>query len=250
MKKISWNLSPFKSGMVILAMACLLASSSVFADGDSHMASQGEKDFAKNVYDTFQKALPPGPEGWERTQATEFKELGRVFVTNGWPLPLEYSVSWQDSKALQESQMKQAEEIQKLAKENPANINDKTTKEIFRKTAAKDATLKIKLETNAHSVSIQKDFVAAAPVAGGQSFRKESAYGDSGSWNEGATLVFLGKGWKLTGSGSSRYMESSAVKGAPVDSAQTVVVKVEADPERAKQVIAKIDWEALKKLIK
>jgi hypothetical protein len=249
MKRINWKLSPFKSGMVILAMACLLAAPNILADGDSHMASQGEKDFAKNVYATFQKALPPGPEGWEKTQATEVKELDRVFVTNGWPLPLDYSVSWQDSKRLQESRMKEAEEIQKLAK-NPASINDNTTKEISKKCAAKDATLNIKLATNAHSMSIQKGFAAIAPVGGGQAFRKESEYGDSGSWTEGTTYVFLGKGWKLTGSGSSRYMESSAVKGAPVDAAQTIVVQIQADPERAKQVIAKIDWEALKKLIK
>jgi len=247
MKRINWNFYPLKSGMVILAMACLFASSSVFADGDTRVTTKAEKDFAKSVYDVFAKALPSGPEGWERSEATEVKEVTSVYSNAGEPFLLEYMVAWQDSKRLQEAKMKENEELEKLAKGPVENLTDKNIQEISKKTAAHDATLKITLEANRFSVGLYDKAAPAASIAGGLVFKSESKF--DGSWREGTTYIFLGKGWKLTASGG-QYVETSAAKGAPSAAAQTIVVKIQADPERTKQVISKIDWEALKKLIK
>jgi hypothetical protein len=248
MKKTIGNFQVFKISILALALSCLLAAPKLFADGDTRAATQAEKEFAKTVYDVFAKSLPPGPEGWERTQATEVKELTSVYSNRGEPFLLEYTVAWQDSKKIQQAAIDEANEIQKLAK-NPAAINDQAIHEIEKKTSPHDATLKIVMEANRFSTGIYEKVAPAAPVAGGLVFRSDSAYGSSGAWKEGATYIFLGKGWKVNKSDAT-WVETKPDKAAPSAAAQTIVVKITADPERAKQVISKIDWESLKKLIK
>jgi hypothetical protein len=81
-------------------------------------------------------------------------------------------------------------------------------------------------------------------------YRTEGEFNANSGWREGATYVFLGKTWKLKKYGSTLNMDAAAVKGVPSLAVQTIVVRIEADPERAKQILEKIDWEALKKLIK
>jgi hypothetical protein len=45
------------------------------------------------------------------------------------------------------------------------------------------------------------------------------------------------------------YIETKERKGIPPTAVQTIIVWVQADPARTKQVLEKIDWNVLKKLI-
>ena len=67
------------TSIMFLAIAGLLASLTVHADGDTRPATQAEKDFNKSVFDVLIKAVPPGPDGWEQGHDnSEDKNLERV----------------------------------------------------------------------------------------------------------------------------------------------------------------------------
>ena len=80
-------------------------------------------------------------------------------------------------------------------------------------------------------------------VAGQPAFRTEGYYSSSGTWNEGSTMVFLGGRW-FPPPGESAYQFANE-EGAPQTKLQTIVVWLEADPERAAAIFEMIDWRAL-----
>lgn len=251
MKNIGRKLHPAKTFAGFLALLSLLASPRVFADGDSRVPNAAEKAFSKSVLETFSKALPPGPEGWDKDQSTEVKEATVLYSDPGQAFQVNYLISWKDSKKLQEAAVNQAQELEKLAKGPAENLTEKNISAITKKTEAHDAMVKITVDANIYSKGIQEKISAAAPVAGGLVYKSESGYQSGGSWREGATYIFLGKGWKITSSSSGgTYVETKAVKGASSTAVQTILVVVQADPERSKQIVAKTDWDALNKLLK
>ena len=230
-------------------LLAFLISMNVFADGGaSRAATKAEKGFYKTVYETFTKSLPPAPSGWNLTgDSSSNKDLKDTYVgAEKEPFKVEYMGTWQDNKRLQEFEQKFAAEVAKLTKIPPKDIEIKV-REAEEKTAAHDATLRINLQANVFNEGIYQKITAAAPIGGGQVFRSESKF-DSG-WREGTTYVFLGKTWKLKKDGVT-YMEATPDKNLPSTTVQTIMVQVQADPERAKQILAKIDWAALNRLIK
>jgi hypothetical protein len=64
-----------------------------------------------------------------------------------------------------------------------------------------------------------------------------------------ACLIFLGN-WQYKEEGGYRFIEAAKNKGLPRTAVQAIVVRIQADPARAGELIKKIDWERLKKLIK
>lgn len=70
-----------------------------------------------------------------------------------------------------------------------------------------------------------------------------------GRWLEGSTWMYLGNNWKLKNDGYGSFIFSPA-NGVPYLTVQAMVVQIEAEPERAKQMLQQIDWASLKKLIK
>jgi hypothetical protein len=60
--------------------------------------------------------------------------------------------------------------------------------------------------------------------------------------------VLLGKGWKHIKDGSN-WVETKGRPGAPSLAVQAIVVRVDADAVRARDFLAKVDWDALKKLL-
>jgi len=251
MNKISRNFHPIKSGIVILALLSFLASSNLFADGATRLATQAEKDFNKSVLDVITKALPPAPEGWDRTNdSTEVTELQRVSPgSENFPFRVDYYISWQDTKRMLEARAKLDAELEKLAKGPAENMTEKNINELSKKTAAHDVKIRITLDVNQFGLGLDEKTKPAASIAGGLVFRSEGEDSPNTGWHEGATYIFLGKGWKVKRDGVTS-VDTTTVKGVPSLTVQAIVVRVEADPERAKQIISKIDWEALKKLIK
>lgn len=147
--------------------------------------------------------------------------------------------------------------VDRLQKEMETNakkiqdITDAYNKEcdgIMEKMSARDVSIKVSIQVNEFSRALYETVVQDAPVAGGLTYRSQGVWTKDNGWREGTTYVFLGKGWQMKTDGGTS-IETKEQKGIPSTTVQTIFVCVQADPARAKQVLEKIDWNALKKLI-
>jgi hypothetical protein len=147
--------------------------------------------------------------------------------------------------------------IERLQKEMESNTkklkvildaNDKEFDGILEKMSARDVSVKVSIQVNEFSLGLYETVVPDAAVAGCLTYRSQGEWTKNNGWREGTTYIFLGKGWQLKTDGGT-YIETKAQKGIPSTAVQTISVSVQAEPVRAKQVLEKIDWSALKKLI-
>ncbi|HEY6000330.1 MAG TPA: hypothetical protein VI078_13660, partial [bacterium] len=125
---------------------------------------------------------------------------------------------------------------------------DARMKEATRSTSAHDVQLSVSLAANTFSESFQRQGASESAVGGGLVYRTQGETASDGGWREGATYVFLGKGWQLKSDGGAR-MEAPQRAGAPALAVQTIVVRVEGDPARANALLERIDWPSLQKLL-
>ena len=238
-----------KTAFFFLVMAGLLLGTVVFADSGERPATSGEKEFYHSVMSTFIKAGSPKPEGWEQTIFLHDTELVRV--TTGmekYPLKVAYFIGWQDTKAVNAGQQRLAAEVMALSKGPAANFTSEKMEAIEKKVTPHDVTVRIDVQANFSSMGITEAIKPAPAIADGLVYRSDSKW-SGGSWNEGITYIFLGKGWQLNKSAST-YMNFTFNKSIPSLTVQNIVVKIKADPNRAQLIAQKIDWDSLKKLIK
>ena len=231
-----------------LVMVGLLLGTVVFADSGERPATPSEKAFYSSVMSTFIKATPPKPEGWDQTIFCHDTELVRV--TSGlekYPLRVYYFTGWQDTKAVNTGQERLAAEVMALSKD-PANFTSEKMEAIEKKVTPHDVTVRIDVQANYSSMGITEAIKPAPAIADGLVYRSDSKW-SGGSWNEGTTYIFLGKGWQLNKSAGT-YMNFTFNKSIPSLTVQNIVVKIKADPNRAQTIAQKIDWDSLKKLIK
>lgn len=239
-----------KKFVALIVLFCLMAGSLVFADGDSRLATQAEKDFTKTVLNVLAKAVPPVPAGWDITQQTAVNQVPNSVSTGSekYPMQVVYSLSFQDTKRIQEAQMKLQEELMKLMKTKP-NATGPEIEALSSKMEPRDVQVQIDVKANILYEGIyEKPFNPAPSVAGGLTYRTPSEM-RSNTWREGCTFIFLGAAWKLF-QNTGTYLETKVTPGFPHTTVRTIVVKVRADPNRAQQIVQKIDWDALKRLIR
>ena len=239
------------TGILVLCLLTLLSLTTlslVLADGDTRPATQAEKELNKTVLQTFAKAVPPGPEGWEKTgDSTEIKDIQYVPDIK-LPLRVEYHIVWQDTKRIRTVDVQFQQELIKLAQK--PGFTAEAVDDLQKKMSPRDVKVRIDIAANLTSQGIYEKVAPAAAIAGGLVYRSQGGYRSS-DWNEGSTYVFFGKNWKMTSSSSSgTYIDFNPEKpmtSSPV--VRNIVVRIQADPARGQQYIEKIDWEALKKLI-
>jgi hypothetical protein len=226
----------------ILTLAC----SFVFADGDSRKAAPAEQEFSKSTLNVLAKAVLVGPEGWEKTGgSTVSADLKVVYTEVNQPLRLEYHVEWQDSKRMMDAEMQRSQELMKLAKK--PGFTGEGVDELQKKLEPRDVKARIDVLTNISSQGIYEKVSPAPAIAGGLAYQSQGEY--KSGWREGSTYVFLGSGWKMGTSGGTyiNFMPGKKASGSTV--VQNLVVKIQADPKRAAQIIQKIDWAALNALL-
>jgi len=275
-------------------LAVLAFAAPASADGPSRPATDKEEKFHALVMGVFEKAIPPGPKGWEEERAA-IEPLERVTTdAEKYPFRVIYRVKWTDRQRLDEAEPAQMEALTKIAtdpdlegqelmrrneklaeelgeaagKGDQARIarigkeleeiqrkydvinaaRDKREKEALRKHSPRDTSLVVTLTANLFSESFYRETLAEPPIGGGLVFRTKEAFDENSGWREGTTYVLLGKGWKLMKDGGS-WVETKGRPGAPSLAAQAIVVRVDADAARAKAFLAKVDWDALKKLL-
>lgn len=114
----------------------------------------------------------------------------------------------------------------------------------------KDVEAGVSLLVNSAVVEFIGRVAKDQPVAGLTVHRQEGEDNPHLGWREGYSWVFLGPGWKLMREGDHQYMEFTPRAGVPHTTVQNLVVRVQAAPERARALLAALDWSALKGLIK
>lgn len=228
----------FRTIFVLPALSGLLACI-VFADGDSRKPTQGEKEFNKSIMGALAKTLPPGPEGWDKTGATDIgSNLNAVYSAPNEPLRVDYYVSWKDNKTEQAAQMKMNEELIKLTQK--PGFKGEGLEELQKKFETKGLDARIDVTANLPgSQSIYEKATTAPAIGGGLVYRTEKAI-----------YIFLGKGWKTTGGGGTYVGFTPDKSITSSTTVQNIVVKIQAEPSRADRLAQSINWEALNALIK
>jgi hypothetical protein len=192
--------------------------------------------------DEIQKVL--APKMMRNTSNPEYKKL----IEHGEKLAKEFgdAVGKNDKSAIERLQKEMESNSKKL--QVILDANDKEFDSIMEKMSARDVSVKVSIQVNEFSHGLYESVVLNAPVAGCLTYRSQGVWTKDNGWREGTTYVFLGKGWQMKTDGGTS-IETKAQNGIPSTAVQNIFVSVQADPARAKQVLEKIDWNALKKLI-
>jgi len=85
------------------------------------------------------------------------------------------------------------------------------------------------------------------PVQAG-SYRCPGGFSSEGEWQEGATMVLLGRNWRLSGDSPARWQADEPV-GLPSTRTYSLVVRAQGDSSRTRQYHESIDWMILDGLI-
>jgi hypothetical protein len=129
------------------------------------------------------------------------------------------------------------------------SAQDKEIDDIIRTKSPHDVRCRVDIKVNEFAESFYDSISQESPIAGAKVIRTPGEYSKNSGWREGTTYVFLGKNWQLKRNGGS-YMEAKKTIDVPSLVVQTIIVEVQADPHRAAAILEKINWEALKKLMK
>jgi hypothetical protein len=114
---------------------------------------------------------------------------------------------------------------------------------------ARDARAEITVMVNVLVESFMAPFAETDPVAGHPVFRTDGDLDPDYGWQEGVSFVFLGPGWQLNGEGEEAFMEALPRADLPHTRVQTVLVRIQAEEERARTLLEGINWKALEGLI-
>lgn len=224
---------------IVGLVTVLLACSFVFADGPSRKPAPAEKDFNKSIMSALAKALPPGPEGWEKAGNSDLSSsLNAVYSEPNEPLRVDYYVAWRDNKKAQAAQMQLNEELIKLTQK--PGFKGEGVEELQKKLEPKDIEARIDVTANLlGSQSIYEKVTPGTPIGGGIVYRTEKAL-----------YVFLGKGWKTAGGGGTyvSFTPDKSITSSTV--VQNIVVRIQAKASRTDQLVQSINWGALNALIK
>jgi hypothetical protein len=226
-------------GILVLFAITSLLCCIAFADGDSRKPTLGEKEFNKSIMAALAKALPPGPEGWDKTGNSDLRSnLNEVYTEPNEPLRVDYYVAWKDNQKAQTAQMRLNEELMKLTQK--PGFKGEGVEELQKKFEAKDIDAKIDVTANLPgSQSIYDKVTPGAAIGGGLVYQTPKAL-----------YIFLGKGWKTTTGGGTYvgFTPNKTITSSTV--VQNIVVKIQAGSTIADQLARKIDWDALNALIK
>lgn len=295
--------------VILFLLGALFCSALVAADGEMRPATEAEKEAYRVAINTFAKAVPKGPAGWDIATQKDIEELKYVaagdtvaIAAQENPLLVEYYISWRDTVRKQTEEAKLMEALEQQYAGQLAALDESAFEQLWQKMEAfaeecaqaaisgnYDEVQRIQAEMEKITAILEAGFQASdeernklmeqmlphdvdagiriyanylffalysedeikkeASIAGGTVYRTAGQFSPERGWEEGTTYVFLGKNWLL-----SREMGFEMVytvnEKIPLTAIQAITVAVQADPERARDLLNRIDWNALKSLIK
>ena len=129
------------------------------------------------------------------------------------------------------------------------SLRDQAVDEAAQAHEVTDISAAIRFEVNSFEEPLYDPPSDVSFIADEQAIRVEGHRNPHYGWQEGVTYVFLGPGWKPSDNSDSPGMAAQPRSGLPHTKAQTLVVKIQAAPEKADQLAQGIDWDALKALL-
>lgn len=131
------------------------------------------------------------------------------------------------------------------------NIDDTEAKQakIYSDLLPRDVSINIWIRMNSFEVSFYDPAVQLEPIAESMAFQVAGKELNSHEWEPAYTYVFLGAGWNLQNTDKGLSIMTLPDLKLPKTTAQAIVVIVQAEPDRARKILAAIDWDALKKLL-
>lgn len=157
-------------------------------------------------------------------------------------------------KAVQAQDQAEVAALQRQLEDNGAALKthvtalDQRLKELRERHAARDAKAALSVEVNAFSREFHRPVTLEAAVRGRSLYRAAGRMSPEHGWREGESFMFLGP-WQLRADARPQRMEAAPLAQAPYLSVQTIVVRVEADPARARALLEAVDWKALEGLL-
>ena len=112
---------------------------------------------------------------------------------------------------------------------------------------ARDIKASIRFSVNRFDESFDGPVHPEPPVAGATAFRMDGYRHPGYGWQEETTYIFMGRGWRLDQSISAMIVQPAP--GLPHARVQTLVVRIQAHPERTRQLIQGMDWKSLQSLV-
>ena len=275
--------------MVLVALATIVCLSAL-ADGDTRPATSSEMAWAKKTLAVLSSAIGQPPASWVVSGRSDAEPPHFLSGSAPRPMELVCEQRWEDRARKQRAQTDAMTAMADVKPDKAAEANAAAAEKRFQsvmaavtaaaqkndqaelkrlqpemdaaskayqaammaqnkgmldaaaKGQATDADAKVRVETNSRYEYLQ----VAGQVAVGPGI---TGYHVKGSGdNLGTTWVFLGP-WQISKDGSSTRFQLPQLTG-PSCSVVTVKVQVEADQARAKGILEKVDWAALKALIK
>ncbi len=214
---------------MIAGLVLLVQAPPAQPSDESRPATAVEKAFYQRVFKALAAAVPDqGPQGWTVVQKTESESLETVGTgSENEPFWVNYTIVWQSGVAM------------------PATAAG----DVPPCPEGHDTRAEITVMANVTVESFMAPFAESEPVNGHPVYRTEGELDPDQGWQEGVSFVFLGPGWQLNGEGDEAYMESLPESDLPHTRVQTVLVRVQAEEERARALLGGINWKALERLI-
>lgn len=216
-----------------------------FAEGPTRLPTVIEKQYYDRVINTIVKAIPAGPSGWSKTGQTKFAKLTEVSTAldDGLPFEVDYVISWKDVERLQKAEDKI---VGKAVDSGIITQEDEVTN-FIKQNYPHDVAMQINIIVNGR-VYIPPEAVIADPVAGAPVLRTEGEFDPHLYWQEGHTYIFLGSFWN---GGVSQYIGETPelLNSLPPTQIQSIVINIQADPERTRKVLQQVNWASLKGLL-
>jgi len=278
------------SRLAVVAVVILAVGLCAWADGDTRVASAAERACAGKTLGILCGAIPPPAAGWTVVRRSDANPPSFVAGTRPVPMNLVCEQEWQDKGKIQAAQSASMTAMANIKPDKSAEAAAAAALKKFEQVMAAvtaaaqkndQAELKrLQPEMDAASKAYQAammaqnkgmmDAVAVAKTTdseakirveanGGYEFLEVSvqetvapgvtAYRGAGrSDEEGATWVFLGP-WQITKDHSSTRFQIRPLQG-PSCAVVSVVLRVDATRARALAILQKVDWTALKALLK
>ena len=160
-------------------------------------------------------------------------------------------------QAFDQGDMLQAQQLQKEIERYAETLeggfqeDDAQHLRLMRETSPHDVRAIVRMRANHFSEGFTGEPRVLAPVGGSTlTVRTAGDYSSQGEGEEGTTYVFLGKGWQVRHDEGSTSVEAEAPEGLPHTTLCTLVVTVQADEARARQLCDRIDWGGMQALLR
>jgi hypothetical protein len=165
------------------------------------------------------------------------------------------SIAEQIAAAATAGNMAEVERLNKLAEEISVQNEqlfaetDREFRETIEKLAARDARAVIRIGINQFYQGFDAEPVTGKLPDGTVFYRVENGRMYNESWVEGTTYLLFGQNWKMQQDEAGFSIEKTEETDKPHTKVQTIVVAIEAEQKRARQILDAMNIKALQALL-